>query len=76
MPVSYTHLDVYKRQVLKRLKDCGWIHEEVGENYEVFITFEDYSIQIMDCLFHLEDVRESEEYSGLIYLSLIHICSN
>ena len=53
--------------VLKRLKDCGWIHEEVGENYEVFITFEDYSIQIMDCLFHLEDVRESEEYSGLIY---------
>lgn len=53
--------------VFKRLKDCGWIQEEVGENYDVFVTFEDYSIQIMECLFHLEDVRENEEYSGLIY---------
>ena len=34
-PVSYTHLDVYKRQMLKTLKDTGNSYASVT----VFVTF-------------------------------------
>ena len=30
-PVSYTHLDVYKRQIVKFAEDCGEIDIEFGE---------------------------------------------
>lgn len=52
--------------VLRRLKECGWISEETGENYESFITFQDYSIKIMESLFNLDNINEVE-YSGLVY---------
>ncbi len=53
--------------VLKRLKECGWVNEELGENYEVFISFEDYSIRVLECLLNLDNTHDNEEYSGLIY---------
>lgn len=52
--------------IVRRLKECGWISEETGENYEVFITFQDYSIKIMESLFTLDHINEVE-YSGLVY---------
>lgn len=52
--------------VLRRLKECGWINEETGENYDVYITFEDYSIKIMETLFTLDKINEVE-YSGIVY---------
>lgn len=53
--------------ILKRLKECGWINEETGENYEIFITFEDYSIKVLESLFNLDTSSDNGEYSGLIY---------
>lgn len=53
--------------ILKRLKECGWVNEEIGENYESYITFEDYSIRVLENLFTLNDVKDNGEYSGLIY---------
>lgn len=52
--------------VLRRLKECGWVNEETADNYETFITFEDYSIRIMDTLFTLDKVNDVE-YSGIVY---------
>ena len=53
--------------ILKRLKECGWVNEETGENYEIFITFEDYSIRVLENLFSLDTSSDNGEYSGLIY---------
>lgn len=53
--------------ILKRLKECGWVNEETGENYEIFITFEDYSIRVLENLFSLDSSSDNGEYSGLIY---------
>ena len=53
--------------VLKRLRECGWVNEETGENYEIFITFEDYSIKVLENLFSLDMTNDNSEYSGLIY---------
>lgn len=53
--------------ILKRLKECGWVNEETGENYEIFITFEDYSIKVLENLFGLDMTNDNSEYSGLIY---------
>ena len=52
--------------ILRRLRECGWINEEVGENYDNFVTFEDYSMKVLENLFSLDRDNESE-YSGLIY---------
>lgn len=52
--------------ILRRLKDCGWINEEIGENYESFIAFEDYAIRVMESLFSLDGYDEVE-YSGIVY---------
>lgn len=52
--------------VLRRLKECGWVNEEIGENYESFITFEDYTIKVMETLFGLDGYDEVE-YSGIVY---------
>lgn len=52
--------------VIRRLNECGWTTEETGENYDVYVTFQDYSMKVMSTLFSLE--RESEtEYSGIVY---------
>ena len=53
--------------ILKRLKECNWVNEEIGENYETFVTFEDYSIKILENLFSLDNNNDNGEYSGLIY---------
>lgn len=53
--------------ILKRLRECGWVNEETGENYEIFITFEDYSIKVLENLFSLDMTNDNSEYSGLIY---------
>lgn len=52
--------------VLRRLKECGWINEEIGDNYEASVTFEDYAIRVMDTLFSLDGYDEVE-YSGIVY---------
>lgn len=52
--------------ILKRLKECGWVNEETGENYEVFITFEDYAVKVLENLFSL-DHEDDAEYSGIIF---------
>lgn len=51
---------------LKRLKDCGWLDEETGEDYQVFVHFQDYAIEIMQTLTRLNR-SGNEEYSGYIY---------
>ena len=51
---------------LRRLKECGWIDEETGEDYQVFVHFEDYAIEILQTLTHLNQSK-TEEYSGYIY---------
>lgn len=53
--------------ILKRLRECGWVNEETGENYEIFIIFEDYSIKVLENLFGLDMTNDNSEYSGLIY---------
>ncbi len=52
--------------VLRRLKDCGWIEDDIGENYQRFIRFEDYAIEVMQSARRFSS-DETEEYSGFIY---------
>lgn len=52
--------------VYKKLRDCGWLVEEQGENYQIYASFEDYAISIMDVLFQL-DVEKDVEYSSMVY---------
>lgn len=53
--------------ILRRWKECGWVDEQPGENYDIFITFEDYSIKVLDNLFTLDNDKENDEYSGFVY---------
>ena len=43
------------------------IFQDYFENYEIFITFEDYSIRVLENLFSLDTSSDNGEYSGLIY---------
>ena len=52
--------------VYRRLKECGWLSEEVGENYHVYASFEDYAISIIETLINLEEDRDIE-YSSMVY---------
>ena len=52
--------------VYRRLKECGWISEEVGENYQVYTSFEDYAISIIETLMNLDEDRDIE-YSSMVY---------
>ena len=52
--------------VLRRLKACGWTSEEIGENYQKFIHFNDYAVEILQAVRKISS-GESEEYSGYIY---------
>ena len=51
---------------LRRLKECGWIKEEMGKNYETHILFEDYATAILETLVNL-DRNETIEYGGYVY---------
>ena len=33
--------------VLRRLRSCGWINDEIGENYQRFVHFEDYAVELL-----------------------------
>ena len=50
--------------VYRRLKECGWISE--GENYQVYTSFEDYAISIIETLMNLDEDRDIE-YSSMVY---------
>lgn len=52
--------------VYRRLKDCGWISEEIGENYQTYASFEDYATILIETLFHL-DQEQDIEYSSMVY---------
>ena len=62
--VSYTHLDVYKRQAINRLK---FNYYEIDDSLDVYVTFETMNNRGKD-LSHLELLK-----NRLIYLStLLH----
>ena len=48
IPVSYTHLDVYKRQSLDDVEDARSVARQLGIPYFVFNFTEDFGTQIMD----------------------------
>lgn len=52
--------------VYHRLKNCGWINEEVGENYQIYASFEDYATTIIETLLNL-DKEKDIEYSSMVY---------
>lgn len=54
--------------LLRRFRDCGWIEEELGENYQYFIHLQDYAVEIIKTLSTLNR-NYNVEYSG--YISLI-----
>lgn len=63
------HLNVHDSALylLRRLRDCGWIEEELGENYQYFIHLQDFSVEIIKTL-SLLGKESSIEYSGYIYI--------
>ena len=63
-PVSYTHLDVYKRQDLDKIKKqkADFIKFEVLKNFESFEIMERFVDQLND-----------EKFKSELELSLIHI---
>lgn len=52
--------------VLRRLRACEWISEEIGENYQRFLHFQDYAVEILQAVRKISS-GESEEYSGFIF---------
>ncbi|MBQ7993231.1 MAG: hypothetical protein IJ252_09380 [Solobacterium sp.] len=52
--------------ILRRLRSCEWITEEIGENYQRYLHFQDYAIEILQAVRKISS-DESEEYSGYIF---------
>ena len=52
--------------ILRRLRNCGWITDEIGENYERYLHVQDYAVELLHTIKRLSD-GETEEYSGYIY---------
>ena len=52
--------------VLRRLRSCGWINDEIGENYQRFLHFEDYAVEFLHQVRKISS-DDNEEYSGYIY---------
>ena len=55
-PVSYTHLDVYKRQVLRCALQFRDIHSEVGHHVHMIVCFPQESEQEQQRLFWTENM--------------------
>lgn len=55
--------------VLRRLRETGWVREEVGKNYETLIYLEDYASAILETLTNIDQTKQIE-YSG--YIHTIH----
>ena len=47
-PVSYTHLDVYKRQTLKKLKAAGWIVEIAEDESRILYAATDEGRAVLE----------------------------
>lgn len=52
--------------VYRRFKECGWLSEEQRDNYQIYSSFEDYAILIIESLKNL-DKEEDVEYSSIVY---------
>lgn len=52
--------------VYKRLRECGWINESIEENYQIYASFEDYAMIIIEALLGLDKERDVE-YSSMVY---------
>lgn len=52
--------------IYRRLKMCGWIHEDRGDNFQFYVCFEDYALTVIETLFNLENDKEIE-YTSIIY---------
>lgn len=52
--------------IYRRLKEYGWINEEVGENYQIYVSFEEYATAIIETLINL-DKEKDIEYSSMVY---------
>lgn len=53
-------------QVYRRFKECGWLSEEQRDNYQIYTSFEDYAIVIIEVLKNL-DKENDVEYSSIVY---------
>lgn len=54
------------RHIYTRLKSSGWVHEELAENYEIRVSFEDYAIDMLETFKNLGKSNDIE-YSGMVY---------
>ena len=78
IPVSYTHLDVYKRQVIDLAGDYyGEIDFQMqykdvkGDTFDwLYIDFQTLSLYASECGFKAELVREGKHYDYLVKLSI------
>lgn len=53
--------------MLARFKEFGWVNiDDDSGNYEVYVTYTDYAIRILQTLFDLDHIHDIT-YSGLIY---------
>ena len=72
-PVSYTHLDVYKRQVLKRVRLRGFVTRlspQPGNNFSKFVMLAAYE-RARSLLFGSQRIAVGQLKAQ--HLSLIHI---
>ena len=57
--------------VYRRFKECKWITEEVGNNYQIYTSFEDYAIVILGIL--IKTVMLNILVWFMVYISLLLI---
>ncbi len=50
----------------RKLKDCGWIDEEIGVNQEILVNFEDYAIEFLN-IYKNFNKANSFELSSRVY---------
>ena len=76
IPVSYTHLDVYKRQGGKaKLDKIDVVPNDFGTPLEVFEQVAQHERRVSEMIDELVDVASAEKDKATQDLSLIHISS-
>ena len=60
-PVSYTHLDVYKRQVLDTMDECNELLQDLAVNYRKEGLYRKYLEPVMELAEELSEEYEEEE---------------
>ena len=53
--------------IINKLKECGWLEEELGKDYMIFYSISDYAVEIIKTLSNLNKENDAE-YSGYIYM--------